>query len=246
MPYIIDLSGQVAIVTGGAKGIGRATCRLLAEAGADIVLDDIRDEREARPTIDYIESLGRRVVFVQADVSIKEDAERIASTALNAFGQIDILVNNAGVSEDWERTLAVNATGQYLCAMAVLPHMVARGKGRIINISSTCAMTGSTGAPAYVVSKGGSFSLTRYLAREYAPKGILVNGIMPAVIQTDMLMARYKTEEALLAHYLPQIPIRRIGQPEDIARIVLFLCSDLSNYISGEIITADGGRMWGS
>lgn len=246
MTYTIDLSGQVAIVTGGVKGIGRAVCRLLAQAGADIVLDDILGEEAARPTVEHIEGLGRRVAFVQADVAIPSDVERIVEVGLKAFGRIDVLVNNAGVSEDWDRTLAVNAQGPYLCAMAVLPHMVERGSGRIVNISSAAALSGSTGAPAYVVSKGGVFSLTRYLAREYAPKGVLVNGIMPAVIQTDMLMARYKTEEALYEHYIPRMPIRRVGQPIDVANVVLFLCSELSNYISGEVIVADGGRLWGS
>jgi 3-oxoacyl-[acyl-carrier protein] reductase len=246
MAYPIDLSGQVAVVTGGARGIGSATCRLLAEAGADIVLDDIKALSVAQPTLDHIRSLGREAVFVRADVAFPKQVERIVETAIEAYGRIDILVNNAGVVEDWDRTLAVNTNGPYLCARAVLPHMLERGRGRIVNISSTAAMSGSTGAPAYVASKGALFSLTRFLAREYAPKGILVNGIMPAVIQTDMLMARYKTEEALLEHYIPQLPVRRVGRPIDIARIVLFLCSELSSYISGEVIVADGGRLWGT
>ena len=246
MAYTIDLSGQVAIVTGGAKGIGRAICCLLAEAGADIVLDDIKDLEEVRPTLDHIEGLGRRALYVRADVTVPADVDRMVQTALETFGHIDILVNNAGVNAEWERTLDVNARGPYLCAMAVLPHMVARGSGHIVNISSTAALSGSTGYPAYVASKGANMSLTRYLAREYAPRGIHVNGIMPAVIKTDMLLARYGSEEALLAHYVPRIPLRRVGEPEDVARIVLFLCSELSSYISGEIIIADGGRLWGT
>jgi len=245
MAYTIDLAGQVAIVTGGAKGIGQATCRLLAEAGADIVLNDIRSADEVSQTLHYIETLGRRAVYARADVSIPADVERMTQIALDAFGHIDILVNNAGINADWDRTLDVNAKGLYLCAMAVLPYMVKQRRGCIVNISSTAALSGSTGCPAYVASKGASMSLTRYLAREYAPQGIRVNGIMPAVIKTDMLLARYGTEEALLAHYVPRIPIRRVGEPEDIARIVLFLCSDLSSYISGELIVADGGRLWG-
>lgn len=245
MAYTIDLAGQVALVTGGAKGIGQATCRLLAEAGADIVLNDIRSADEVSPTLHYIESLERRAVYARADVSIPADVERMTQIALDTFGRIDILVNNAGVNADWDRTMDVNAKGLYLCATAVLPHMVKQGRGCIVNISSTAALSGSTGYPAYVASKGANVSLTRYLAREYAPQGIRVNGIMPAVIKTDMLLARYGSEEALLAHYVPRIPIRRVGVPEDIARIVLFLCCDLSSYISGEVIVADGGRLWG-
>ena len=121
--------------------------------------------------------------------------------------------------------------------------MAERGDGRIVNITSTCVFTGGTGIPQYVATKGGIYSLTRYMAKTYAPLGILVNAVMPSVIMSEMIMTRYSSEEEMLAHYIPQMPIRRIGYPEDIARVVLFLCSDLSSFICGEIIVADGGRM---
>jgi NAD(P)-dependent dehydrogenase (short-subunit alcohol dehydrogenase family) len=137
----------------------------------------------------------------------------------------------------------VHVKGVFNCSEAVKDHMAARGSGRIVNLTSTCAFSGGTGIPQYVATKGGTFALTRYLARTYAPLGILVNGVMPAVIMSDMIMTRYKTKEEMMQHYTPIMPIRRIGYPEDIAGIVLFLCSDLSGFLCGEIIVADGGRM---
>jgi NAD(P)-dependent dehydrogenase (short-subunit alcohol dehydrogenase family) len=121
--------------------------------------------------------------------------------------------------------------------------MAERGDGRIVNITSTCVQTGGTGIPQYVATKAGAYSLTRYLAKTYAPLGIIVNAVMPAVIMSEMIMTRYSSEEEMMAHYIPQMPVRRIGYPEDIANVVLFLCSELSSFICGEIIVADGGRM---
>jgi len=137
----------------------------------------------------------------------------------------------------------VHVMGVFYCSEAVKDHMAARGNGKIVNLTSTCAQSGGTGIPQYVATKGGAYSLTRYLARTYAPLGILVNGVMPAVIMSDMIMTRYKTKEEMIEHYIPIMPIRRIGYPEDVAGIILFLCSDLSNFLCGEIIVADGGRM---
>jgi NAD(P)-dependent dehydrogenase (short-subunit alcohol dehydrogenase family) len=133
--------------------------------------------------------------------------------------------------------------GVYYCSEAVKAHMAERGSGRIVNLTSTCVFSGGTGIPQYVATKGGTYALTRYLARTYAPLGILVNGVMPAVVMSDMIMTRYKTKEEMIEHYKPIMPIRRIGYPEDIAGVVLFLCSELSSFLCGEIIVADGGRM---
>ena len=122
--------------------------------------------------------------------------------------------------------------------------MAARGSGRIVNITSTCVLTGGTGIPQYVATKAGAYSLTRYLAKTYAPEGILVNAVMPAVIMSDMIMTRYESEQEMIEHYIPQMPVRRIGYPEDVAGVVLFLCSNLSSFVCGEVIVADGGRMY--
>ncbi len=243
MSYTIDLSGKVAIVTGAAKGIGKATAHLLTEAGAQVVIDDVLPQASIQPVLDEIGKTGARPYYVQKDISIEENCKGMVREILDQFGRIDFLINNAGVVADWDKSFAVHVKAVHYCSEAVKPHMAERGNGRIVNITSTCVLTGGTGIPQYVATKAGSFSLTRYLAKTYAPLGILVNAVMPAVIMSDMIMTRYASEEEMIAHYIPQMPVRRIGYPKDIANIILFLCSELSSFICGEIIVADGGRM---
>jgi NAD(P)-dependent dehydrogenase (short-subunit alcohol dehydrogenase family) len=243
MTYSIDLAGHVAIVTGAIKGIGKATAQILTQAGAQVVIDDIRPEEEALPVLDEIGKVGLRPLYIQQDISTVDGSRSLVQTTLDRFSRVDILINNAGVVADWDISYAVHVKGVYNCSEAVKVHMAGRGSGRIVVLTSTCTFTGGTGIPQYV-AKGGAYSLTRYLARTYAPLGILVNGVMPAVVMSDMIMTRYKTEEEMIEHYTPQMPIRRIGYPEDIAGIVLFLCSDLSSFLCGEILVADGGRMY--
>ena len=243
MPYAIDLTGQVAIVTGAARGIGAATAKMLARAGAQVVIDDVVAEETVAPRLDEIATVGPRPGYFREDISSEEGARRLAQQALEHFGRVDILVNNAGVVADWDKSYAVHVKGVFYCSEAVKDHMAARGSGRIVNLTSTCTFSGGTGIPQYVATKGGAFSLTRYLARTYAPLGILVNGVMPAVIMSDMIMTRYATQEEMIQHYVPMMPVRRIGYPEDVAGIVLFLCSELSSFLCGEVTVADGGRM---
>lgn len=244
MAYTIDLDGKVAIVTGAAKGIGKATASLLAKAGAQVVIDDVTPEEAVRPVLDEIGNVGLRPFYIRRDISQEDQCKELAKDVLDQFKRIDILVNNAGVVADWDKSYAVHVKAVNFCSEAVKDHMAERGSGRIVNITSTCVFTGGTGIPQYVATKAGSFSLTRYLAKTYAPLGILVNAVMPAVIMSDMIMTRYASEEEMLAHYIPQMPVRRIGYPEDIANVVLFLCSELSSFVNGEIIVADGGRMY--
>jgi NAD(P)-dependent dehydrogenase (short-subunit alcohol dehydrogenase family) len=244
MPYAIDLSGQVAIVTGAAKGIGAATAKILAQAGAQVVIDDVVAEEGVRTLQDDIEAVGRRPYYLREDISNVESARRLVQRTLEQFSRVDILINNAGVVADWDKSFDVHVKGVYYCSEAVKDHMAARKSGRIVNLTSTCTFSGGTGIPQYVATKGGAFSLTRYLARTYAPLGILVNGVMPAVIMSDMIMTRYATKEEMINHYVPMMPVRRIGYPEDVAGIVLFLCSELSSFLCGEVIVADGGRMY--
>lgn len=243
MAYTIDLSGQVGIITGAAKGIGLATALMLTRAGAQIVIDDIIDPARARDILDLFEKEDLKAAYIQQDISTEDGAIRLVENVLEQFGRIDILVNNAGVVADWDISYAVHVKGLYFCSDAVHAHMAERGTGRIINITSTCVLTGGTGIPQYVATKAGAYSLTRYLAKTYAPEGILVNAVMPAVILSDMIMTRYQSEEEMINHYIPQMPVRRIGYPEDVAGVVLFLCSELSGFICGEIIAVDGGRM---
>ena len=243
MTYTIDLKNQVAIITGAAKGIGKATAKLLTQAGAQVVIDDIVSVEKITPVINEISQFGKKPYYIQKDISIEENTREMVSEVLNQFSRVDILVNNAGVVADWDKSYAIHVKGLHNCSEAVKSPMEKQGSGRIINITSTCVLTGGTGIPQYVATKAGAYSLTRYLAKTYAPLGILVNAVMPAVIMSDMIMTRYSSEEEMIAHYTPQMPIRRIGYPEDIANIVLFLCSELSSFVVGEIIVADGGRL---
>lgn len=244
MAYSIDLKDKVAIITGAAKGIGLATARLLTEAGAQVVIDDIVNPEVIEPSLQEIATIGKKPYYIQKDISIEQNTREMAKEVLDRFSRIDFLVNNAGVVADWDKSYDIHVKGLYFCSESVKENMISRGSGRIINITSTCVLTGGTGIPQYVATKAGSYSLTRYMAKTYAPSGILVNAVMPSVILSDMIMTRYKSEEEMINHYVPQMPIRRIGYPVDVAKVVLFLCSDLSSFINGEIIVADGGRMY--
>lgn len=243
MAYSIDLSGKVAIITGAAKGIGKSTASLLTQAGAQVVIDDILPENEMQDVLDEIETEGLRPWYFRADISNPKGAQALMDESFKQFGRIDILVNNAGVVADWDKSFGVHVKGLFHCSEFAKDYMKEQGEGRIVNITSTCVHSGGTGIPEYVATKAGAYSLTRYLARTYAPLGILVNAVMPAVIMSDMIMTRYADEEEMLEHYKPIMPIGRIGYPEDIANIVLFLCSDLSSFLLGQVIVADGGRM---
>lgn len=243
MTYAIDLSGQVAIVTGAAKGIGKATAKILTQAGAQVVINDIVPEESVNPVLDELETVGPRPWYQRVDISKENSARTLIENTAKKFSRIDILINNAGVVADWDKSYDVHVKGLYFCSDFAKDFMKEKKSGRIVNITSTCVHSGGTGIPQYVASKAGAYSLTRYLARTYAPFGILVNGVMPAVIMSDMIMTRYESEEEMIDHYRPIMPVGRIGYPEDVANVVLFLCSDLSNFLCGQIIVADGGRM---
>lgn len=244
MAYSIDLSDQVAVITGAAKGIGLATARLLTRAGAQVVIDDIVAPEIIDPILNELALLGKRPYYLRKDISSESGAQELINETFEKFSRIDILVNNAGVVADWDASYAIHVKGLFNCSEEAKKYMEKAHSGRIINITSTCVLTGGTGIPQYVATKAGAYSLTRYLAKTYAPLGILVNAVMPAVIMSDMIMTRYTSEDEMIAHYTPQMPVRRIGYPEDVANIVLFLCSELSSFVCGEIIVADGGRMY--
>ncbi|HEX8732493.1 MAG TPA: 3-oxoacyl-ACP reductase FabG [Ktedonobacterales bacterium] len=247
------LTGRVALVTGAGRGIGAATARRLAEDGARVTLADL-DVEGCERVAQEIAGLGSEAVAVRCDVSRKEDAEQAVATAISTFGQLDILVNNAGIlrdnlifkmsDDDWDSVLAVHLKGAFLCSRAAQKHMVERKYGRIVNLSSTSAL-GNRGQVNYSAAKAGMQGLTRTLAIELGPFGITANAVAPGFIDTDMTRATAQrlglTPEQFQAGMAGMIPLRRVGQPSEVASVIAFLVSDDASYVSGQVIYVAGG-----
>ncbi len=245
------LKGKVAIVTGGGRGLGKAFCLRMAEERAKVVVADILD-KEAQQTTEEIRTKGGSAIALTVNVTSVEDTLRMADETVKQFGRIDILVNNAamvyGVTRkpfteipvaEWDRLMTVNLKGAFLCCRAVFPQMKEQGKGKIINISSEAAFTGSKNLIHYVTSKGGIISLTRALAAEVGQYGICVNSIAPGF--TDTESSRTITED-ITKYDLNLTPLRRLEQPSDLVGAIIFLSSDESNFITGQTLVVDGGR----
>ena len=247
----MKLDNKTAIVTGARRGIGRAIALALAKEGANVVVSDISQE-DCQTVVTEIEGLGRKGLALKCNVTSRAEVEDIVRRAVAEFGKVDILVNNAGIisfkpfleltEEDWDNTLNVNLKGQFLCAQAAAKEMAKNKWGRIINIASISSGGCGIAFPLiahYTASKGGVMALTEALALELTPQGINVNAICPGAIDTDMVKA--VKEGGQLEQLLLRIPKGRIGQPEDIANLAVFLASDESDYISGAAIVIDGG-----
>jgi NAD(P)-dependent dehydrogenase (short-subunit alcohol dehydrogenase family) len=246
------LEGRAAIVTGGRRGIGKAVALALAEAGADVAICDITtDDGLLDETRKELDELGSRSLALQIDVSRRNDVENMARLALNAFGKIDILVTCAGVwipgqtliecsDENWDKVIDTNLKGTYLCCQAAGKAMIARKSGCIINMSSQVGLTPGAGAGAYPVSKAGIIMLTRQLALELAGYNIRANAIAPGIVKTDFNAAFWK-DPKVEKQTAGMVPIGRLAEPEDIAQAALFLASDDSSYMTGEVICLNGG-----
>ncbi|UCE40436.1 MAG: SDR family oxidoreductase [Candidatus Aminicenantes bacterium] len=245
------LVGRVAIVTGAGRGIGRAISEKLVESGARVVASDI-NLANAEETAQILNVHRQTSIACRVDVTSVESLESMIAEAEEKLGHVDILVNNAGImfrtrvldisAEEWEKTLQVNITGPFLCTQAVLPGMKERKFGRIINISSSAGRSVSTlGGAHYTASKAGLLGLTRAVAKEVASFGITVNAICPGLIDTEM--ARKTTSEKELQDFLDSFPIRRIGTPEEVGDLVVFLCSDKASYITGASLDINGGDL---
>ena len=243
----MELSGKVALVTGAAQGIGKAIAMLLARNGADVVVSDINLEK-AQETANEIEGMGRRSFAIKVNVADLKDVERMGEAIVEQFGRIDILVNNAGITrdrlilrmteEDWDAVLDVNLKGTFNCTKAAIRYMSKQKSGKIVSIASVSGEMGNPGQANYAASKAGVIGFTKTIAREFAGRGINVNAIAPGYIQTPMTDAvPEKTKEELKR----MIPMERLGKPEDVAQAVLFLVSENSSYITGQVLNVNGG-----
>jgi 3-oxoacyl-[acyl-carrier protein] reductase len=249
----MELSGQVAVVTGGSRGIGRGIALALAEAGADLAINYRKDEKAAEETVSRIQGMGRKAIAVQGDVSNFDAAQDLMRQAFRAFARIDILVNSAGIAsrgnfvektevEEWSRVLSTNLNAAFFCSKAVLEYMHRNKKGNIINISSIAASILQAGHSPYAVSKAGLEAFTKVLAKEEGPRGIRLNAIAPGIVKTDMgdRLMKAMGEEVVKAR-LKMTPLGRIAYPEDLGNLAVFLASDKASYITGMIIHMGGG-----
>jgi 3-oxoacyl-[acyl-carrier protein] reductase len=245
---VFGLAGKIAIVTGGSRGIGRATSIALAKAGARVLVNYRLSEEAARETLRLIEAAGGEGEPLPFDVADPESVDRCIKEAVERHGRIDILVNNAGIAidqlllrvsrRDLETTWATNVNGAVYCAKACIRPMMRNKWGRIINISSVVAEAGNPGQAVYSASKAALLGLTRTLAREYASRGITVNAVAPGFVETDMTA---DLSEAAKQSIIDKTPVGRMGRPEEVAAAVVFLASEEASYITGQVVRVNGG-----
>lgn len=240
--------GPVVLITGASRGIGRATARAAAQAGYDVAIGYLHDQEAAQGAAGEVQTLGRRATIHRADVGDPAAVEAMVAEVETHLGAIDALVNNAGgvrrvdtagtSLEDWHETLRVNLTGPFLCVKAVLPGMLMRRRGVIVNVASIAGLTGGLMGPHYAAAKGGVVNLTRYLARDLAPHGIRVNAVAPTLTDTDLV--RDLGLGPALEQIVSTFPMKRLTRPEEVAGVIVFLLSDRASYVSGECIRIVG------
>jgi 3-oxoacyl-[acyl-carrier protein] reductase len=246
----MKLKGRTAMVTGSSRGIGRAIALALAEEGADVAVNYTSSEDAARDVVEHIRKMGSRGVLARADVSDYPDTFRMAQDVLGEFGHLDILVNNAGVNSDktfvkmdhaaWRKVLAINLDGVFNCTKVFVDQMLKQNYGRIVNITSVIGQIGNFGQANYAASKAGVAAFTKSLAKELASKGITVNAVAPGFVETEMVSA---IPERVRTKLLEQIPLRRFGTAEEVARAVVYLVSPDGDYITGAEVSINGGLL---
>lgn len=244
------LKGKCAVITGAARGIGKAVALKLASLGANIVLNYRSSEKEVKEVENLIKDMGVDVISVKGDISKLDEVENLVSVAKEKFGCIDIMVNNAGITkdtlilrmkeEDFDTVIDINLKGVFNCLKCITPIMVKQKHGKIINLSSVVGISGNAGQVNYSASKAGVIGMTKSLAKEVGSRGINVNAVAPGYIETDMTEAlgdKYKEEVK------KNIPLKKLGKPEDVANVVAFLSSEASDYVTGQVIQVDGGML---
>lgn len=246
----MNLNNKVALITGGSRGIGKEIALELARNGVNIGLTYVRGEDKAKEVVKEIENMGVKALAIKANVSIEEEVAQMTKAMEESFGTIDILVNNAGITkdnllirmkeEDWDDVMNVNLKGTFLCTKAISRIMMKKRYGKIINMASVVGIMGNAGQGNYSASKAGVIGFTKSMARELASRGIRVNGIAPGFIQTDMTDV---LKEDVKEEMLKAIPLSTFGKPKDIADLVVFLASEKSDYMTGQIINVDGGMV---
>lgn len=246
----MGLTGKCAVVTGASRGIGRAIALQLASEGAKVIVNYSGSEQKAQEVVEEIKANGGEAIAVQANVADADSVQNLMKSALDTYGSIDILVNNAGITRDnllmrmkddeWDDVINTNLKGVFLCTKAVTRQMMKQRAGRIINISSIVGVAGNAGQANYVAAKAGVIGLMKTTAQELASRNILVNAIAPGFITTEMTEG---LPEDLIEGMLKQIPLAKLGQPEDIAKAVVFFASDSANYITGQTLQIDGGMV---
>lgn len=250
-----DLTGRVAVVTGGGTGIGAAIARLLASFGADVVIASRKMLQLEAVAADLRASTGRRVVPVQTDVRVDEQVAAMVERAIAEFGRIDFLVNNAGGSylfplssiepKNWDNMVSLNLRGPYLCMQAVSPHMLAQGRGAIVNISSEAGVNGVKGGAPYSAAKAGLQMLTRVAAAEWGPRGIRVNCIAVGGVASEGALRSWERFGQSAESMGARVPLRRVGMPDDIAWGAFYFLSDMSSWVTGETLSINGGPVIG-
>ncbi len=241
------LAGKVAIITGSGQGIGRATALRFAREGAVIAVTDF-NEQTGQAVAEEIQGQGGRALFIKTDVAQHDQAQQMAQTVSEKFGRIDVLVNNAGIlrdaqlvrmtESDFDAVIAVNLKGAFNCTQAVAPIMIEQGSGRIISAASVVGLYGNFGQSNYVASKAGIIGMTKVWARELGRKGICVNAVAPGFISTEMVQS---IPQQVIEAMIEKVPLRRMGTPDEVANVYLFLASDEASYVNGTVLSVDGG-----